>query len=83
MEQVGKSPYVRMYTLTVGNIRTAGRDGQGGGPRWLTSIMTPFNSAGAEEKGMNSYADTCSRLLSFLRMNPACIQAWMQTPISQ
>ena len=52
--------YVRMYTFTAGRIRTAGRDGQDKDRLWLTTIMTPFNSAGAEEKDGDSCADTCS-----------------------
>lgn len=75
--------YVRMYTFTAGRNRTAGRDGQGMGRLWLMTIMTPFNSAGAEEKDGNSCADMLSRSLSRSWLNSPCIQRWLQTSQSQ
>lgn len=64
-----------MYTFTAGSNRTAGRDGRGVGRLWPTTGTTTFNSAGAEQKGGNSYAETRSRLLGSAQINPTCVQA--------
>lgn len=63
-----------MYPCTHSLLAVTGQL-EGMGRLRLTTRMAPFNSAGAEEKDGDSCADTRSRLLSSLEINPACIQA--------